>query len=117
MHVIDFTPDRATPVAEYGSRGATAQPLADGRGEGHVYAVHLAAGGEIGPHPAGYGQLFLVVAGEGWVAGADGVRRAVRAGQGAVIARGEVHAKGSDVGLSAVMIQLAELAPADPTGA
>jgi hypothetical protein len=34
-----------------------------------------------------------------------------------VIARGEVHAKGSDVGLSAVMIQLAELAPADPTGA
>jgi quercetin dioxygenase-like cupin family protein len=67
--------------------------------------VHLEAGGEIGPHPAGIGQLFLVVAGSGWVAGADAVRRPLRAGQGAVIARGEVHAKGSDAG-SAVMIQL-----------
>ena len=115
MHVIDFTPERATPIPEYGSRGASAQPLADGGGEAHVYAVHIGPGGEIGPHPAGFAQLFLVVAGEGWVAGGDGERRPVRAGQGAVIARGEVHAKGSESGLSAVMIQLAQLAPAAPS--
>ena len=46
------------------------------------------------------------------VAGADGTRCPMRAGQGAVIARGEVHAKGSEAGCSAVMIQLGELAPA-----
>jgi quercetin dioxygenase-like cupin family protein len=112
MHLIDFSPTRATPIEEYASRGANAQLLADGAGEAHVYAVHLAAGGEIGPHPAGFGQLFLVVAGEGWVAGADGTRHAVRAGQGAAIAQGEVHAKGSEAGCSAVMIQLTHLAPA-----
>ena len=112
MHVIDFGPERAAPITEYASRGASAQPLADGAGAAHVYAVHLAAGGEIGRHPAGFGQLFLVVAGEGWVAGADGVRHIVRAGQGAVIARGELHAKGSETGCSAVMLQLAELTPA-----
>jgi quercetin dioxygenase-like cupin family protein len=100
MHVIDFTPEFATLIAEYASRGASAQLLADGAGEAHVYAVHLAAGGEVGPHPAGFGQLFLVVAGEGWVSGGDGVRHAVRVGQGAVFAPG------------AVMIQLAELTPA-----
>lgn len=111
MHIIDFGPERATPISEYASRLASAQPLADGAGEAHVYAVHFAAGGEIGAHPAGFGQLFLVVAGTGWVAGADGVRRTVRAGQGAVIARGEVHAKGSASGCSAVMIQLADLTP------
>ena len=109
MHVIDFGPERATPITEYASRLASARLLADGSGEGHVYAVHIAAGGEIGPHPAGFGQLFLVVTGSAWVAGADGVRRPVCAGQGAVIVRGEVHAKGSETGCSAVMIQLREL--------
>lgn len=112
MHVIDFGSDRAVPITEYASRGAAAHPLADGAGEAHVYAVHPAAGGEIGPHPAGFGQLGLVVGGEGWVAGADGVRRPVRAGQGVVIGRGEVHAKGSEARCSAVMIQLAERMPA-----
>lgn len=113
MHVIDFAPDRATPITEYGSRAASAQPLGDGRGEAHVYAVHIAAGGEIGLHPAGFGQLFCVIAGAGWVAGADGIRHEIHEGQAAVIARGEKHAKGSATGLSAVMIQIAELAPAE----
>jgi quercetin dioxygenase-like cupin family protein len=109
MHVIDFSRAHAAPISAYDSRQASAQPLADGTGEAHVYAVHFAAGGEIGPHPAGFGQLFLVVDGEAWVAGADGVRHRVRAGQGAVIARGEMHAKGSAPGCSAVMIQIEDL--------
>jgi quercetin dioxygenase-like cupin family protein len=109
MHIIEFGADRATAITEYASRDVSAQPLADGAGEAHVYVVHLASGGEIGVHRAGFGQLFLVIRGEGWVAGDEGVRRTVRTGQGAVIARGEVHAKGSDTGCTAIMIQLAEL--------
>jgi quercetin dioxygenase-like cupin family protein len=112
MHIIEFEPERASPVAEYESHDARAQHLARGAGEAHVYVIHIAAGGEIGPHPAGFGQLLLIVAGVAWVAGADGVRHVVRAGQGAVIARGELHSKGSDSGCSAVMIQLAEFWPA-----
>jgi quercetin dioxygenase-like cupin family protein len=112
MYVIDFGASRAAPITEYASHGASAVPLADGAGEAHVYALHFSAGGEIGPHPAGIGQLFLVIRGDAWVAGGDGVRRAVGAGQGAVIARGEVHAKGSGAGCTAIMIQLAELTPA-----
>jgi quercetin dioxygenase-like cupin family protein len=109
MHVINFSPEHATPVGEYGSRAATAQRLGDGHGETHVYVVHLGAGGEIGPHPAGFAQLYCVVTGSGWVAGADGVRHELRAGQAAVIVRGEIHAKGSVTGSSALMIQCAEL--------
>lgn len=112
MHVIDFGPEHAAPITEFASSKARAQRLADGTGEAHVYVVYLAPGGEIGLHPAGFGQLFCVVAGAGWVAGADGVRYDVRTGQAAVIARGEVHAKGSVTGLTAVMIQIAHLAPA-----
>ena len=112
MHVIDFSPERGEAITEYASRGASAQSLADGAGEAHVYAVHLGAGGEIGQHPAGFGQLWIIVRGQGWVAGADGVRHPVRTGEGMVISRGEVHAKGSERGCSAIMIQLAELTAA-----
>jgi hypothetical protein len=112
MYVIDVAPNRAIPITAYASRLASSQRLADGSGEAHVYALHLAAGGEIGTHVAGFGQLFLIVAGSAWVAGADGIRCPVRSGQCAVIARGEMHAKGSDAGCSAVMIQLADLVPA-----
>jgi len=58
------------------------------------------AGGEIGAHRAGFAQLFLVVDGLGWVADVDGVRCPLQTGQGAVIARGEVHGKGSEAGCS-----------------
>ena len=71
MRLIDFRARRAAPIAEYDSVGAAAVPLGDGAGEAHAYAVHLAPGGAIGPHPAGFDQLFLVVEGSGWVAGAD----------------------------------------------
>lgn len=109
MHILDFAPEHAAPITEFQSRAASAQPLGDGQGEAHVYAVHVAPGGHIGPHPAGFGQLFCVMAGVGWVAGADGVRHEVRTGQAAVIARGELHSKGSDTGLTALMVQIADL--------
>jgi hypothetical protein len=37
------------------------------------------------------------------------------AGQGAYFARGEMHSKGSDVGMKAIMIQVKELQPASVT--
>jgi hypothetical protein len=76
-----------------------------------VHWVHIQAGGCIGAHQAGFGQLFLVVAGSGWVAGADGVRVAVNTGQGAYFERGENHSKGSESGLAAIMVQVADLTP------
>lgn len=51
--------------------------------EFHVNAVHFESGGIIGTHPTGFCQLFLVAAGEGWAAGADGIKVQLAAGQGA----------------------------------
>ena len=50
--------------------------------------------------------------GSGWVSGSDGVRRPLGVGRGAFIGRGEVHAKGSESGLTAIMVQLTDLAAA-----
>jgi quercetin dioxygenase-like cupin family protein len=112
MHLLDFTPGREALISVYESHGAYALPLGEGRGEGHIYCIRIEPGGVIGPHEAAFGQLFLVVAGRGWVSGDDGVTRPLGAGQGAFIGRGEVHAKGSDAGLMAIMVQLTDLAAA-----
>ena len=115
MHRFDFTGTvHASPISEYESDGAHALPLGNGRGEGHVYRIRIAPGGAIGPHEAGFGQLFLVIDGSGWISGGNGVRQPLAAGQGAFIARGEVHAKGSDTGLTAIMVQLTDLTPVEP---
>jgi quercetin dioxygenase-like cupin family protein len=106
MRVIDFSPEHARPIALYESNGASSVNLANGTGEAHVYCVHFEPRGKIGRHPTGFGQLFLVIRGEGWAEGAGGERVSLQAGQGVVFERGELHAKGSDTGMSALMVQI-----------
>ena len=109
MQMLNFGPERAELISDYRSHYASAVALASGQGEAHVYCLHLNAGGEIGAHEAGVAQLFLVVAGSGWVSGPEGKRQALGQGQGAFIARGEMHAKGTESGMTAIMVQLTEL--------
>jgi quercetin dioxygenase-like cupin family protein len=111
VKIIDFSAERAEPIARFASVGASSVRLGDGHGEAHVYCVRFEPGGKIGEHPTGFGQLFLVVEGAGWVSGQDGVRVELMVGQGAYFARGELHAKGSDVGMTAIMIQIQDLEP------
>jgi quercetin dioxygenase-like cupin family protein len=112
VKIVSFSADRADPIEHFESVGASSVRLGDGHGEAHVYCVRFEPGGKIGQHPAGFAQLFLVVAGAGWASGDDGVRVELAVGQGAYFARGEQHAKGSDVGMTAIMIQVRELEPA-----
>lgn len=65
----------------------------------------------VGAHPTGFCQLFMVVQGTGWVAAEDGVRVELRAGQGAYFEQGEIHSKGSDAGMLAIMVQGTAIAP------
>jgi quercetin dioxygenase-like cupin family protein len=109
MRVIEFSREHARPIELFDSIAASAVHLGDGAGEAHVYCLHFEAGGMIGAHVAGFDQLLLVVAGEGWAAGADGRRVNLSAGQGVFFARGETHSKGSEMGMIAVMVQASEL--------
>jgi quercetin dioxygenase-like cupin family protein len=88
---------------------ASAVELAAGAGEAHAYLLRFEPGGEIGPHAAEFGQLFLAVSGNGWVSGADGARTALSEGAAAFFERGEVHSKGSETGLTALMVQVRDL--------
>jgi len=108
IRLVRFGREQAKPVESYASSGAWACELAHGGGESHAYVVHIEPGGVIGPHPAGFDQLFLVVQGSGWVAGSDGVRHPINAGCGAYVPTGEHHSKGSEAGMVAVMIQASQ---------
>jgi len=101
-----FQFDRGEKVIErYGSAGLRATRVAVGQGEIQLTCLALAPGGVIGTHPATGAQLFLVIAGAGWVAGPDGQRVPVSAGWGARWEDGEEHASGSEAGLVALAVE------------
>jgi quercetin dioxygenase-like cupin family protein len=111
MRIIYFSRDHARPIDLFDAIAAANVHLGSGRGEAHVYGLYFDPGGSIGAHPAGYAQFFLVVQGEGWVAGPDGIRTPIAAGQGAYFAPGEEHSKGSEAGMTVIMVQADELEP------
>lgn len=113
IRLVDFTAQSARSIEQFASTGASSVVLVHGNGESHAYAIHFVPGGTIGPHPAGFDQLFLVVEGVGWVAGADGVRISVGRHCGAFVPKGEVHSKGSETGMLALMIQASNFSVAE----
>jgi quercetin dioxygenase-like cupin family protein len=96
-------------IREFQNVGARSVELAAGAGESHIHLVEIDAGGEIGPHPAGFSQIFFCLEGSGWVASADGARAPIGRGSAAFFARGEVHSKGSAHGLRALIVQVHDL--------
>jgi quercetin dioxygenase-like cupin family protein len=109
MEIVEFADDPGNAITQFSSHGATSVDLGHGDGEAHVYVIHLAPGGEIGPHVTGFGQLFVVVTGRGWVREADAPRVEIDAGQAAYFPRGTVHSKGSEHGMTALMVQVKDL--------
>jgi quercetin dioxygenase-like cupin family protein len=74
-------------------------------GQIQVGCMHIPAGGRVGYHQAMVPQLFLVVAGEGWVRGNAETRRPVHAFEAAFWRGGEWHESGSETGMTAVVIE------------
>jgi quercetin dioxygenase-like cupin family protein len=113
MRILRLGGAVASPITEFDSASATSVGIADGEGEAHIYLIAFEPGGLIGPHEAGFGQLFVPAQGIGWVAGEDGRRIALGPGDAAFIRRGEIHSKGSEQGMTALMVQVRDLIPRD----
>jgi Cupin domain len=96
-------------IRRYGSEGFRATRVAAGDGQVSLTCLALAPGGVIGMHPATETQLFLVIAGEGWVAGPDGQRTPITAGCGVRWEGGEDHTSGTETGLTALAVEGAAL--------
>jgi quercetin dioxygenase-like cupin family protein len=111
MRILRFDVSLAEQIGArpYEVKHASSITLAEGGGEVHAYVVYFEPGGQIDSHEAGFGQLLVAVSGSGWVAGGDEVRVPLAEGQAAFISRGEIHSKGSETGLTALMIQVRNL--------
>ena len=113
MKIFRFDAAVARPIAEFGSVGASIAPVARPEpGFVQLGCIYVASGGCVGRHRADIPQLFLVVAGQGWVSGADGVRMPIRAGQAAFWEPGEDHESGSEQGMTALALEAEALDPA-----
>ena len=113
MRVISFGADVAEPIALFESVASSSVELGRGSGEVRIHCVRFDANARIGAHPTGLCQLFLVVQGSGWAVGGDGERVHLDAGQGVFFQLGEIHSKGSDTGMIAIMVQASDLQPRD----
>jgi quercetin dioxygenase-like cupin family protein len=110
-----FRLDRQEKLIErHGSVGLVATRIAAGQGAVGVTCLAVEAGGVIGTHPATGDQLFIVIAGEGWVAGPDGARVPISAGSGVRWHAGEVHTSGTVAGLTALAVEGPSVALFDP---
>jgi len=113
MEIFRFDRDERL-IGAHGSVGLHATRIASGDDGVSVTCLAVRPGGVIGAHPATGDQLFLVIAGSGWVAGADGMRHPVQAGQGARWAKGEVHSSGTDTSLTALAVEGSSLRLFEP---
>lgn len=103
MQLVRFGPDTGRALDRFGSAGALLTPLA--RDAAQVVVVHLEAGGRLGRHRAVGAQLLVVVAGDGFVSGTDGVEHRIGPGTAAVWTAGEEHETRTDSGLTAVIVE------------
>jgi quercetin dioxygenase-like cupin family protein len=106
---FDFDADSFVPRDER-LKATTIAPLtAPGAAQAAIF--RLAPGGRIARHPATVPQILAVLEGNGHVSGDDGAFEAIAAGEAVFWSAGEEHETVSDGGLTAVVLEAAELRP------
>jgi quercetin dioxygenase-like cupin family protein len=105
MKLYRFDPAAGMPIDAYDSSFVLAR-LARSDGTAlRAACFHLEPGGQVGRHRATAGQLFCVVAGDGWVAGEDGERMAIGAQQAAWWDAGELHDAVARTAMTVIVVE------------
>lgn len=105
MKRIDLSPETARRVTEYDSHGTRWHLLPSSDSAARIGLMHYSPGAILGMHPAGIDQLFVVVSGSGWVKTGEGEPETIAEFEAVLWKAGEAHESGSDVGMTAVIIQ------------
>jgi quercetin dioxygenase-like cupin family protein len=111
LRIYRFDREIAYPITNFGSKGVAIGRVGRFEGMFRVGCFHVEPGGVVGFHEATFPQLFMVVAGEGWVRGAEPERTAIAPGQAAFWDTGEWHASGSETGMTVIVVESPALDP------
>jgi quercetin dioxygenase-like cupin family protein len=109
MERFDFEAESFAPRDERLEATTIAPLTAPGPVQAAIF--RLAPGGRIARHPATVPQILAVLEGQGHVSGADGAFEPIAAGQAVFWSAGEEHETVSDGGLTAIVLEAAELRP------
>ncbi|MGV3488532.1 MAG: cupin domain-containing protein, partial [Tuberibacillus sp.] len=71
----------------------------------YINMMTFESGDHVARHEAPIPQLFYVMEGSGWIAGADDIKRSIQAGEAAFWAKGEAHSAGTDHQMKAIVIE------------
>ena len=105
MKIFRFDKDSGKVLDRYGSSDVTIVPIAKGHQMYRITTAHFDPGGTIGQHLTGMPQVFMVLAGRGWVSGKSGGRVPISAGQAVMWESEEPHESGTEDGMTVVMLQ------------
>lgn len=113
MKLYRFDKESATArvIDRFGSKEFTVGHILRSSKGAHVVCAYLGPSGVIGRHPTTANQLLLVVVGSGTVSGGDEVERPIMAGEAAMWEPGESHETRTDEGLTAIIVEAAEIDP------
>lgn len=111
VEMFSFGRDDGHHVDRSGSSFVLA-PLTGSGGGARAACLHLGPGDVVGEHEATAGQLFCVVSGSGWVSGSDRSHAAIAAHQAVFWDRGEMHAAGTETGMTVIVLEGHDLSPA-----
>lgn len=111
MRLFRFDAVVGRPIDQFGSAQLMLSPIARTSGQVQIACMHIGPAGVVGFHQAEPAQLFLVVAGEGWVRSENPERVPIQAGQAAFWESGEWHESGSHTGMTAIVIESETLDP------
>jgi hypothetical protein len=110
MRIYRFDAEAGRHIDHFGSDFVMTRLVhctGDRNGTGELFAgcMHIPAGGIVGYHQATEPQLFLVVAGAGWVRGEAEMRCPIAAFEAAFWQGGEWHEAGSETGMTVFVIE------------
>jgi quercetin dioxygenase-like cupin family protein len=105
MRLFRFDASAGHAITAFDSANVVMSGIQRRSGHYQIGCMHIGAGGVVGHHQAVGPQLFLVVAGEGWVRGETEARQRVSAGRAAFWSDGEWHESGSEHGMTAIVLE------------
>lgn len=112
MKIFNFGKDNGKEITVFNSSNSRFSKIIQPHHSVHIGCIHIGPQGVVGSHPATVHQLFVVLNGQGWVVGREGIRYRIESGQAAYWEPEEMHESGSEEGMTVMVIEGEDLTPA-----
>lgn len=111
MRIYNFDKETGVEITNFNSKESIFSRIIQHDKLGYIGCMFIGPEGKLGSHPATINQLFLVVSGQGWVIGKEGIKYQIHSGRAAFWEVGEIHESGSEQGMVVIIIEGEDLKP------